>query len=52
MDLKSAWNSTFFYTFFLSKKIFVGHISTFSNFQAKRAKNGAKNQKTYDVNVP
>ncbi len=35
----------------LKKKIFKGHISTFFNFEAKRAKNGSKNQKTYFVNV-
>ncbi len=28
-----------FYTFFSWKKNFLGHISTFSNFEAKRAKN-------------
>ena len=27
------------------KKNFLGHISTFSNFEAKRARNGSKNQK-------
>jgi hypothetical protein len=37
-DLKSACNSAFIDTF-----DFLGHISTFSNFEAKRAKNGAKN---------
>jgi hypothetical protein len=42
-DLKSAWNSAFFDTF-LTKKIFFGPISTFSNFEANCAKNGAKNQ--------
>ncbi len=35
---------------FFPKKNFLGHIST-SNFEAKRAKNGSKNQKTYLVNV-
>jgi hypothetical protein len=48
-DLKSARNSAFFGTHFLGlkKKLFKGHISTFFNFEAKRA----KNQKTYFVNV-
>jgi hypothetical protein len=36
--------SVFFITF-LKKTFFLGHISTFSNFEAKRAKNGAKNKK-------
>jgi hypothetical protein len=39
---------------FFEKKIFFCHIGTvvlFSNFEAKRAKNGSKNQKTYFVNV-
>ncbi len=48
------WGNSAFLTPFLifSKKIFLlGHISTFSNFEAKRAKNGSKNQKTYIVNV-
>ncbi len=42
-DLKSAWNSDTFFIFF--KLIFLGHISTFSNCEAKRAKNYAKNKK-------
>ncbi len=49
-DSKSTWNSAFFDTIF-STKFFKGHISTFSNFEAKRAKNGSKNQETYLVNV-
>ncbi len=43
-DLISAGNSAFFDTFFDLKKI-LGQISAFSNFEAKRAKNGAKNKK-------
>jgi hypothetical protein len=53
-DLKSARNSAFFDTFLIFSKIFLYflvHISTFSNFEAKLAKSGAKNQKTYQVNV-
>jgi hypothetical protein len=37
-DLKSAWNSAFFETFLDTKKN-LGHISTFSNFEATRATN-------------
>ncbi len=48
-DLKSAWNSDTF--FIMCQKIFFGHISPFLNCEAKRAKNGAKNKKTYYVNV-
>jgi hypothetical protein len=37
---------------FLPKKIFFWpYYYFFSNFEAKRAKNGSKNQKTYLVNV-
>ncbi len=36
--MKSAWNSAFFDTFLDFKK---------KNFEAKRAKNGAKNQTTF-----
>jgi hypothetical protein len=42
-DLKSAWNSAFLIHFFNLKKI-LGHIVT---FEAKRAKNGRKKQKTF-----
>jgi hypothetical protein len=51
-DSKSAWNSAFFDTFFdFFQKNVLGHISIFSKFEAKRAKNGSKYQKTYLVNV-
>jgi hypothetical protein len=37
---------------FLIKKIFWGvTLALFENFEAKRAKNGSKNQNTYFVNV-
>jgi len=36
---------------FKKKKIFLGHISTFFQLDAKRARNGSKNQKTYFLNV-
>ncbi len=42
-DSKSARNSAFFDSFLIKKRL--GHICTFSNFEAKRAKNGSKNQK-------
>jgi hypothetical protein len=41
MDLKSAWKSAFLIPFLL-KFFFKGHMSTFFNFEAKRAKNGDK----------
>jgi hypothetical protein len=47
-DSKSAFLTPFL---IFAKKFFKGHISTFSNFEAKRARNGSKNQKTYLVNV-
>ncbi len=51
-DWKSAWNSAFFIPFqFYQKKILYGILVLFSNIEAKRAKNGAKNQKTFFVNV-
>jgi hypothetical protein len=45
-DLKSALNSAFFYTHFnyCERKILFGHISTFANFDAKRAQNGKKTE--------
>ncbi len=43
MDSKSAWNSAFFDTFL----IFLGHISTFSNFDCKCAGNGSKKRKIF-----
>jgi hypothetical protein len=36
---------------FKKKKILKAILVLFSNFEAKRAKNGSKNQKTYLVNV-
>jgi hypothetical protein len=46
------WNQheilRFLYLFWFKKKIYV-IVALFSNFEAKRAKNGAKNQKTYKV---
>ncbi len=43
---KSAWNSAFFDIFFgLKKKISRVIFALFENFEAKRAKNGSKNQK-------
>ncbi len=53
-DSKSAWNSAFFdiFFYFFEKKKFLGVIlALFANFEAKCAKNGWKNQKTYFVNV-
>ncbi len=48
MDLKSKQNSAFFDTFFdFFQKMFFRSYSTFSNFEAKCAKHGTKNQKTY-----
>jgi fluoride ion exporter CrcB/FEX len=39
LDLKSAWNSMFLIPFVIFfKKGFLGHISTFSNLEAERAK--------------
>jgi|688.fasta_scaffold104062_2 hypothetical protein len=38
-------------TFFDKKKKFKVIFVLFSNFEAKSLKNGAKNQKTYKVNV-
>jgi hypothetical protein len=35
----------FWYLFYFLQKKIVGNFSTFSNCEAKRAKNGAKNQK-------
>jgi hypothetical protein len=37
----------FRYLFNLKKKNFLGHISSFSNFEAKRAKNCSKKRKTF-----
>ncbi len=50
---KSAWNSAFFDTFFdlKKKKKFKVILVLFSNFEAKCARNGSKNQKTYLINV-
>ncbi len=45
-DLKSAWNFAFFDTFFEEKNLKVIFV-LFSNFEAKRAKNGPKKQKTF-----
>ncbi len=52
-DSKSAWNSAFFDTHieFFNKKIFWVILALFANFEAKCAKNGSKNKKTYFVNV-
>ncbi len=52
-DSKSAWNSVFFDTFFdfFQKNLFQVILVLFLNFEAKRARNGSKNQKTYLVNV-
>ncbi len=47
-NLKSAWNSAFFDIFFnFFKFFFVVILVLFPNFEAKRAKNGVKNQKMY-----
>ncbi len=52
-DSKSALNSASFDTFFdfFPKNFFKVTLVLFSNFEAKRAKNSSKNQKTYFVNV-
>ena len=41
----------FLISFLIFQKFVFCHFSTFENFEAKRAKNGSKNQKTYFVNV-
>ncbi len=44
-QIRNKWNSTFFDIFFeLKKKIWV-ILALFENFEARRAKNGSKNQK-------
>ncbi len=50
-DSKSAWNSAIFDIFVDLKKINCVILALFKNFEAKRTKNGSKNQKTYFVNV-
>ncbi len=52
-DSKSAWNSAFLtpFSIFFKQNFFFAILVLFSNFEAKRAKNGSKNQKTYFVNV-
>jgi hypothetical protein len=51
-DFKPAWNYAFFDTFYyLVKKIILGQIHTFLNFEAESAKNGAINKIMYEVNV-
>jgi hypothetical protein len=48
-DSKSAFFDIFF-DFFQKNKFWV-ILALFKKFEAKRAKNGSKNQKTYFVNV-
>jgi hypothetical protein len=52
-EFENSMKFCVFDTFFdiFQNKFFKGHISTFSYFEAKRAKNGAKNKKNYKVNV-
>ncbi len=49
------WNQheilRFLIPFLINKNTFQVILVLFSNFEDKRAKNGAKNQKTYEVNV-
>jgi hypothetical protein len=47
MDSKLAWNSGFFDIFFdfVQENFFCLILALFEKFEAKRAKNGSKNQK-------